>query len=406
MSIPRKQFFQGLFILFLSGFFAGCAQRPFEALPREELFTIPIGKMEDQIDLFQTPRTPSNYKTTMFMRDGSFYIGNGASFKVMEFTSYGDLLSLVYNPDENPGPVILQRRNESGAVANRRAYPYSFRNVGAVAVSRAKVLYVEDRLPAERSIFDEKLGITLNRVVIRFSDGEYRGYLGQEGIGGTPFPYVERIDVTNRDEVVVLCRTMTSWIVFWYSDTGKLLATSHISPDTLPVPQGEKILPSLETILPDPDTRRLYLKLNYYKEGVDSATGIKYGIENVASRIYWLNVETSQYEGFVDLPENIRQRRGTGFFETREVEYLFEFVGVTSGGNIFLLSREENNTHQLLILQADGKVLRRRAVIVEDSELLFSVFHVSSEGILSALLAADTGAKIVWWRSDTLMSGR
>jgi hypothetical protein len=362
--------------------------------------------MEDQIDLFQIARTPSNYKTTVFMRDGSFYIGNGASFKVMEFTSYGDLLSLVYNPDENPSPVILQRRSEGGAVANRRAYPYSFRHVGAIAVSRAKVLYVEDRLPSERGIFDEKMGITLNRVVLRFSDGEYRGYLGQEGIGGTPFPYVERIDVTNRDEVVVLCRTMTSWIVFWYSETGKLLATSHIAPDKLPVPQGEKFLPSLETILPDPDARRIYLKLNYYKEGVDSATGIKYGIEDVVSRIYWLNVESSQYEGFVELPKNIRQRRGTGFFETREADYLYELVGVTSGGNLFLLSREENNTYQLLILQTDGKVLRRRALIVEDSELLFSVFHVSPEGILSALLAADTGAKIVWWRSDTLVSGR
>ncbi len=339
------------------------------------------------------------------MRDGTFYVASGSSYKVMEFTSYGDLLSMYYNTDENPKPVMLQNPAD-GAAANRRAYPYAFRQVGEIAVSSSKVLYVEDRLPDERAVYDEKMGITLNKIVLRFRNGEYQGYLGQEGLGGTPFPFIQSLKVSNRDEVIVLCRTMTSWIVFWYSGTGELVSTVHIPLDRLPAPEGEKFFSSLETIVPDPDERVLYLKLDYYREGLDSSTGIKYGIDEIASRIYRLNVATSQYEGFVEVPGNVRREKGGGFFETREVNYLYEFMGVASGGSLYLRSREEGNTHQLLILQKDGKVLRRRSITVEDSQLLFSVFHLSADGILSALLASDTGAKVVWWRSDNLLGLR
>jgi len=358
--------------------------------------------MEDQIDLFLLPQAPFKHKTSLFMRDGTFYIASGSSFKVMEFSSYGDLLSMYYNADENPKPVILQNPAE-GAVTNRRAHPYSFRQVGEVAVSSSKVLYVEDRLPDERAVYDDKLGIVLNRIVLRFQGGEYQGYLGQEGRGGTPFPYIQSLAVSNRDEVVVLCRAMTSWIVYWYSPTGDLLSTVHIPLDRLPAPPGEKLFANLETIVPDPDERVLHLKLDYYQEGVDSSTGIKYGVEEITSRIYRLNVSTSRFEGFIDIPKNVRKVKGGGFFETREEDHLYELLGVVSGGNFYLRSREEGNTHQLLILQRDGKVLRRRAITVEDSQLLFSVFHLSSDGILSALLASDTGAKIVWWRGDSLI---
>ena len=234
----------GLVLVFILSM-SGCERRAFEALPREELFTLSIGKMEDQVDLFQTPRASFDQKTALYMRDGTFYIGNGASYKVMEFTSYGDLLSLYYNPEENPKPVILQSGNEGGKQSNRRAYPYAFRQVGEIAVSSSKVLYVEDRLPPERGIFDEKINMTLNSIVLRFSGGEYRGYLGQEGVGGTPFPYVQGIKITNHDEVVVLCRTLREWIVYWYSAQGELLSTVKVALDKLPMPEGGKLFSSL-----------------------------------------------------------------------------------------------------------------------------------------------------------------
>jgi hypothetical protein len=253
-------------------------------------------------------------------------------------------------------------------------------------------------------LYDEKLGTRLNKVVLRFdSTGEFKSYLGQEGIGGNPFPYIQSLRVTDNGEVMVQSRIPSGWIVYWFSEAGELLFRANIPFDRLPMPSGGKSMPSLESIAPDPELRRIYLKMNYYVEGVDSATGIKYGIEKVFSRVYWLNLETGAYEGSVEVPANVQRRTKGGMFETQESEYLYELLGVSKGGNIFLLSREENNLQQLLILSTSGSVVKRRYLKIEDDQLIYSAFYLSTEGILTALLADERRAKVVWWRSDKLI---
>jgi hypothetical protein len=392
------------FVVCVCGFFS-CEDSSRENLPREDLFAVGIGKMEDEIDLFQFQGAADLYKASLYMRDGLFYVGSGASFKVMEFTSYGDLLSMYYNPDENPEPVILQNAASGGTRSNRRAYPYAFQSVGEIAVSSGKTLYVEDSLPREREVEDGELGIKLNKIVLRFENGEYRGYLGQDGAGGIPFPFIQALYILDGDMVCVLCRTPAEWIVFWFSAQGERLASVRISPDSLPALDGEDFFANLETIVPDYTHRVLYLKIDYYREGKDAATGIKYGIEDSVSRIYRFDAASSRYEGFVDVPQNRRRERGGNFFEMQDVRYAYEFIGVDAGGNFFLKSREEGDVHQLLILAQNGTALRRRDLTVEDSELIFSIFRVSPEGILCALLASSSGARLVWWRGDTLLEG-
>jgi hypothetical protein len=382
---------------------SACQNNGREALPREELFNLAIGKMEDELDLFQLGSTPFSQKTSLCFRDGTFFIGNGGSSKVLELSSYGDLLSLYYNPSENPKPVMLKEAADSG-VRSRRAHSFSLSQVGEIAVSRDKMLYVEDRVPDERAVYDEKLGTLLNKIVLRFdSGGEFRSYLGQEGIGGNPFPFIQSVRVTDNNEVMVQSRIPAGWVVYWFSEPGELLFRANVPFDRLPIPPGGKYLPSLESIAPDPSLRRIYLKMNYYQEGVDSATGIKFGIEKVFSRVYWLNLETGSYEGSVAVPENVQRKPKGGMFETQETEYLYEMLGVTAGGNIFLLSREENNLQQLLILSTSGAVVKRRYLKIEDDQLIYSVFFLSSEGILTALLADERRARVVWWRSDKLI---
>jgi hypothetical protein len=395
--------------IFLFAAFGGlvfsCGDSSRENLPCEDLFVMNIGKMEDEIDIFQFREAADLYKTSLYMRDGIFYVGSGNSFKVMEFTSHGDLLSMYYNPDENPQPVILQDVSAGGTMSNRRAYSYAFSSVGEIVVSSEKMLYVEDRLAREREVTDENLGIQLNKIVLRFENGEYRGYLGQDGIGGIPFPFIQSMYVLDDDVICIVCRTPADWAVFWFSAAGERLAHVRISPDSLPALDGGGFFANLETVIPDYSQRILYLKIDYYREGKDDATGIKYGIEDSVSRIYRFDAGTLRCDSFVDVPQNVRRERGGSFLEMRDVRYAFEFIGVDAEGNFFLKSREEGNVHQLLILAQDGYALRRRDLAIEDSGLLFSVFQVSPRGILSALLASETGARVVWWRSDTLLEG-
>ncbi|WP_455382308.1 LIC_12708 family protein [Salinispira pacifica] len=373
-------------------------------IQREELFSLDIGKMEDQLDLFQVPGAPMSRSTTLAMRDGIFYIANGSANKVMEFTSYGDLISLYYNPEENPEPVLLQADSSQGKVANRRAFPYYFNQISQIAVTRDKYLLVEDRLPEERAVFDKNLGVLLDRVVLRFDDkGHLVDFLGQEGVGGTPFPYIEKIYVTRSDDIVVVARTLDSWNVYWFSPKGTLRYNVTISLDQLPVPRNEQVIPTLETVVPDQDQKRVYLKLNYYHQSLDVTTGARVGMQHVFSRVYWINLETGRYaKDYVQVPENTQRVGGGNIFGRQNVTYQYQLMGSAPGQHLIFLSQEDNNREQLLIMNTSGRVVRRRYITVEDSDLVYKTFALSPEGILCALLVWDNKAKVVWWRTDKL----
>ena len=364
-----------------------------------------MGRAEDQLDLFQVDSADQSRRTRVFMRQGLVYVSNGSANKVMEFNSYGDILSLVYNPEENPQPVLLRANPDDGTVANRRAVTYNFTEVGEIAVTSDSRLLVEDRLAEERALFDENLGVSLNRIVLRFGpEGRLVDYLGQEGVGGTPFPFVSRLAVTQRDETVVVTRTMNNWLVFWYDERGDLLYRVDIDLNRLPIPEeSDRTIPLLESIFPDQEEARLYLKINYYQESVDPGTGSAYGIETTASRIYWLNLNEGIYDGYVEIPENVQVLPGPTIFERSEQRFLYEFVGTAPGGHLYLLSREDEDRTQLLIMHVSGRVVRRRYLSLEEAEIVYRDFHVSPEGVLTGLLGFTDHAKVVWWRSDRFL---
>jgi hypothetical protein len=389
-------------------FCVSCGPPRVELLEREHLFTLEIGRLEDQVDLFQAPGQPMNRKTRVAMRDGLLYISNGSANKIMQFTSYGDVLTLIYNPDENPRPVQLQQITGDSTFVNRKATGYHFRQVGEITVGTGNMILAEDRLPAERTEFDEDLGVGLNRLILRFGpDGELIDYLGQEGIGGSPFPYVESLHINTAGEMIVVSRTLDTWLVFWYTPEGNLLYRVQIPLDRLPLPDDTgEFIPSLEKVLPDRETRKLYLNLNYYRRSVDPDSGAGSGIETFASRIYWLDLSSGRYEGYVDIPENVQTGPGRNPFDRQEVQYLYEFIGTGWDEHFFLLGRDGRETMQLLVMNSDGKVRGRRLINVDDLGRYYKTFHVSRDGVLTALLAGHDKAHVVWWRSDRLIGGR
>ena len=86
------------------------------------------------------------------MRDGFFYIANGESKKIMEMTSYGDLVRLYFNSDANPEPSFMSQDN--AVSATRKATIYPFNQLGAIAVDNRQYLYAVDELPVERQELD------------------------------------------------------------------------------------------------------------------------------------------------------------------------------------------------------------------------------------------------------------
>ena len=59
--------------------FVSCVPKELEELSREELFSLQLGKMDNQIDLFQIDGVMATAKNGVYMRDGLFYVANGNS---------------------------------------------------------------------------------------------------------------------------------------------------------------------------------------------------------------------------------------------------------------------------------------------------------------------------------------
>jgi hypothetical protein len=377
-----------------------CRPRTVEELPREELFSLGIGKMDNQVDLFQLRAQGYAQKIGLYMRDGLFYLSNASAGKVMELSSYGDLIYLLYNPRTNPPPVSFSTAQSDALAATRKAVAYPLQSIGELAVDSAKRLYLEDVVGPERQVTDSSLGVLLSRVVLRFDrHGKLQDFIGQEGVGGTPFPYIESLYVTGRDELVVVSRTPGAWLVYWYTAAGSLQHQLTVENATLPPLAGAAgATASLGKMVPDLSQRLLYAVLYYHDPQAPSSDPA----QGYLTRIYRIDAGSGRYGEQVDVPADVDRQAAAGGQTGELLPPSYELLGVNHRGEFFLLRREDTNLFRLLVLDRGGRALARRNLVMEDSELYLKVLELSAEGIIYALLAEEYRARVVWWRSDRL----
>jgi len=411
---------------------AGCQRKGIEELVSSELFSLSMGKMEDQVDLFQFDSAMVERPTTIAMRDGWFYIANASASKVMVFSSYGDLLFLLYNPQTNPTPTILGPADTAGAAtagspgapsaatngagvsrdpsamaSTRGSVAYPFTDIGRIAVASDRTLYVEDAVPEAREVKDADHDVIRSRVILRFDrKGRALPPLGEEGIGGSPFPYVSALYVTARDQLVVVCRLPKSWEVFWFSPDGAPLYQVEVSSSNLPSKPEAGVTPVLVKLIPDQEAPLLYLLIYSYREAVETRSAGPPPSDAVTSRVYRLDLRTQQYvPGWVELPPNPPHRTKSGLKTVEIPSPPGDLLGVSTAGYFYVLAYTDTNLYTLQIVDPSGRVRAQRRVVIEDSELTFRDIHLSSTGIIYGLLADTSRARVAWWRSDLLLKG-
>ena len=400
----KKRFFTFLtlsFLFFLTSLFFSCKEKKnTEILKQEQRFIINYGNFEDEIDLFDIMQQGTNIETYIHMRNGFFYITNGKSKKVMQFTSYGDLLGILYNSETNPTPSFSINENIGESVkGTQMATAYQFQSPSNLAVDSNKNIYVVDQLPQERQELDPEKNIWLKNVVLRFSsNGEYLDYLGQQGLGGTPFPYIQNVFCTEKNEPVVVSITNNGYIVNWFNQDGFPLFTVPIEINLLPNPFetiDKDVYKSLDIIIPDYNTRTLYLKIDYYQSEIDPTSGFRSAVSYAATYIYPLNVETGIFGEPVLVPSYEEQSKDSGEADIKP----YELLGITESGYFFFITPLENG-YDLQIMQSNGQKIIHKKLLVQQEDLLFSRIDLSKEGIISAILANNFEASVVWWRAD------
>lgn len=375
---------------------AGCARGRAPELVAEPLFALELGRLEDQVDLFQPAGSPMSGRTRIAMRDGLFYVSNGAARKIMVFSSYGELLFLIYDPQANPTPTLASEPSEPGTVSTRGAVAHPFQDPGEIAVSSEKVLYVDDAAPPARVVKDP--AGTLSRVVLRFDRrGTPLAPLGQEGPQGTPFPFISALHVTDDDELVVVCRLAAAWVVYWFTRDGALRHQVEIDQAHLPPIDESGYLASLVSIVPDLAEPVLYLLLYYYPSASGTASA------GVVARVHPLDLRSRRYAEAIELPVNPARRERVGFKAQDIARPPYDLIGAGSNGHLYLLGYSDSNLFNLVVLGRDGRTRGRAYVVIEDSELSYRDVRLAPSGIIYGLLCGQTKADVAWWRADRLL---
>ncbi|MDR1399274.1 MAG: hypothetical protein LBJ41_05065 [Treponema sp.] len=377
---------------------AACSQTPTVSVTREDMFSLEIGRFEDNLAIYDVEDTFGIRRTDLAMRDGLFYIADGNGQKVVRYNSYGDLLFMIYNEETNPEPLSLGTMPEDKRVT-RWAFTYPLRKPDKIVVDSQKRIYVEDLLPQEEWGRDIETEVLLTHVILSFdNEGRFLMQLGQEGIGGRPFPPVEDIYTSLDDSLVVVCRVPGSWYVYWFNAEGVFHNLIKLPEERIPIPQDrEAAFGSIDMIAAAPDAQRLYVKVNYYRDSYDQSTMMRTGIEPDSSVIWLMRVSDGTYEEeMLEVP----------FYEsngrTNSVKIFYSMLGVIRNGRVFLYAPVENG-YSLLVLGEQGRW--RGFIQVSPEGFEFNVFALSEDGILSAILAGTWEVKLVWWRTDKFMGG-
>lgn len=366
---------------------------------RQDLFKLSLGRMEDQLDLSGT-QGGEPAKLRIFMRDGIFFLSNGKGRKLMEFSSYGDLLSLVYDPESNPTPVLLSAQGDEQSF--RSAFQHPLQEPGEIVVNSKQDIFLEDRLPPERGVPDEQSQSLLDAVVLRFDrQGAYRDYIGREGVGGTPFPNIVGLYCTKSDELVVVSTTSVDWRVNWFGPEGALLFSLSVKRESLPFLDKQDFIPSLEKITPDPESRLLYMKIDYYSENFDPTTKASTGVKYHSSLVWRIDPRDGRVFDPIAVPSV--SKKDEGKFGSQEYSRVYQFLGAASGKNLFFIMPEENSTYSVMIINARSKGIQKIGIQLESEDLLASSFHLDQSGILSGLLVSSYEAKVSWWRIDRII---
>lgn len=382
--------------------FAGCSRSSGVAsLEKKEIFTLDYGNFENQLNVFDISGV-NDINTSLVMRNGFFYVMNAEARKIMEMSSYGDLITFYYNPQYNKSPSYADDTNAKAST--RRAVEYEFNELASITVDSRKHLYAVDKLPLDRQEQDSENRQVLSQIVLRFdSEGKFIDYIGQQGPGGVPFPFIKSIHATNNDELVVIAYSNDSYIIYWFSSDGYLLYKVPISNQNIPSPYGDDSVRnwhSVGNIVPDYNSRMLYLKIDYYSSYVDEASHLQSGINFNGSYVYSLNVEDGRFgEPLEILPYTEQNAAG---FSNEHYEIPYDFLGVTENGWLFFIINTDYGFN-IQMIQRDGQRILKRNLPVNRKDILYYSLDLSNTGILSVLFVRNDKAEVNWWRTDSLI---
>lgn len=382
--------------------FTGCSKKNIiQSINENELFTLDYGNFEEQLSVADLNNV-GGVRIGITMRDGFFYIVDGEARKTMELNSYGDLLSLFYNEDSQIKTLLEKSKRPPQSVHREISFPFDY--PGIITVDSKKCIYAVCTIPKNRQEQGEG-GILFSQAILRFTrDGSSVDYIGQQGPGGTPFPYIKNLYTTDKDELIVVCDSNDGLIVYWFGYDGFLKYMIPVSTKNVPGIKensvNSEVYLTVENVVPDPSAYKLYVKIDYYSSYVDEESKVQSGINYLQTMLYTLDVESGLFEDSISIPPY--EESVTVDYSRLTYKIPYDFLGVTKSGWKYFIIKTDDGFNIEMIQNENQKLLRRHFALNHNDNLYYTM-SLSLDGIITALYMDKEKVRIVWYRTDSLI---
>lgn len=398
-----KKSLLALVIIVFCLFFTSCLKNEtVQSISETELFSLPYGNFEEQLSISDL-NDVGNVRFGIAMQDGFFYIVNGESKKILELNSYGDLLTLFYNEDSQTARLLENSNRPDKSIHHDISYPFDY--PGMIAVDSNKNVYTVCSIPWNRQEKSDDGTTLYSHTVLRFArDGSSVDYIGQQGPGGTPFPYIKNIYTTSKDELVVVASSSEGMLVYWFASDGFLKYMIPVitkdAPSAIDKENLSDIFLTIQNVIPDPLSYKLYVQIDYYSTYVDEESKVQSGINYVQTLLYPLNIESGTYEEPVSVPPY--EETVVSDYSKLTYRIPYDFLGVTKNGWKFFVVKTEEGFN-IEMIQSESQRILRRHFKASHSNIVYDTMYLSQDGILTALYLEEDKARVVWYRTDNLI---
>ena len=278
---------------------------------------------------------------------------------------------------DNDGDVDLLIGNTNGIKKNDLVKSsFKFDTIGSVLMDENKKIYVQNRISSKinkykkREIDDSNIHFSPSYILVFNEKGNLEYTLGQKGVRGIPFYYIESLKMSNNGKLFVVSRSFNTWSVSSFKD------------------KKRDFFVNLSKLKFEDKNDNLS-----YKGKIENLKIYNSGDKIMISVAFYHNLKL-KYRKIYDYSVKKKQILKTVMRIPDAKNVLFNII---QDKYIYFWNLEEENI-KFMICNLEGKILNNIRLRLEDKGAMFTSVISDREGNVYSYNISKDGVRVLKWK--------
>jgi hypothetical protein len=420
--------------------FAGCGKNRIVELKKEHLFSLAIGKEEEEIGILRESSGRFVGPAHVLFRNGFFFTVDTVNQKIIKTTTPGDVILTIADGD-------MEKNDSDSVLKTRQKTYYNFNQIGLIEVDNENNIYVEDlflektevetvidifsiddETVEEEKEYEEKY---MSYVLVFDRLGSFKYRIGESGIDSDPFYYMYDMEIDKNGCLIVMTGNdeWDTWIYYRFSPEGERLDSYTLSSEMV-ITQSDHTDQAhfVMNVLPTEEPGQVLYWTSMYETSLDTKEVKK------EEDLWGEEIEIEDYDRFRDREEGAEAEKeeqvngirdllyyNISFYDFNsssvvdshkwetalgnEVESTQEFIGIDGYRNCYFWKYIDKNKAVITILRPDGTFITKRSFQFENDGIWMDL-QIALDGSVSAIKIDESNVHYYRWRSDKLVDNK